>query len=74
MTKLKDQARQYSVRRWTPSAIECYQRGCVCSGCFYKEFFGDGANKCRMKTSVLELVRLLGAPPKIDQSAKAILN
>lgn len=51
-----------SVRRWTQTAIDCYKRGCVCSGCFYSNFFKDGPQRCQMKTTVLELVRSLGTP------------
>ena len=51
-----------NLKRWTPAAVQCYQRGCVCKGCFYDEFFT--ADKCKMKSSVLELVRKLGAPDK----------
>lgn len=49
-----------NLKRWTPAAVQCYQRGCVCKGCFYDEFFT--ADKCKMKSSVMELVRKLGAP------------
>ena len=51
-----------SSRRWTPTAIECYKRGCNCKGCFYKDFFMDKTQKCQMKTTVLELVRVFGRP------------
>lgn len=45
--------------RWTPLAIECYERGCVCENCFYKNILN---NNCQMKATVLELVRILGIP------------
>lgn len=51
--------RDASVRRWTVSAIDCYFRGCVCSGCPVYEILG---NRCRMKQSVLMLVRKFGKP------------
>lgn len=63
MIKFKIKAKKPSpikLKRWTPAAVQCYQRGCVCKGCFYEEFFT--ADKCRMKSSVMELVRQLGAP------------
>ena len=47
---------------WTTSAIQCYMRGCVCDGCFYSDFFNGSSQKCQMKASVLELVRVLGKP------------
>ena len=60
--KNRDLGRGISVRRWTNTAIECYKRGCVCSGCFYADFFNQTSQKCQMKASVLELVRVLGKP------------
>ena len=48
-------------RRWTIQAKKCYERGCVCTGCEVYEVLG---RNCRMKASVLELVRVLGKPPK----------
>lgn len=50
------------VRRWTVSAIACWKRGGVCSGCIYENFFAS-MRKCRMKFSVIELVKKLGPPP-----------
>ena len=54
--------RLLKVRRWTTTAIECYKRGCNCEGCFYTDFFNKSSQKCQMKASVLELVRVLGKP------------
>ena len=54
--------RAIAVKRWTPTALECYKRGCVCEGCFYSDFFSATAQKCQMKAAVLELVRTIGAP------------
>ena len=54
--------RAVAVRRWTPTALDCYKRGCNCGGCFYKEFFNGTTQKCQMKASVLELVRVIGTP------------
>lgn len=48
---------------WTPSAIDCYKLGCNCSKCnLYKIYFANGTTKCKMKETVIELVRKLGAP------------
>lgn len=58
----RDMGRAINARRWTNTALECYKRGCVCDGCFYSDFFNDTAQKCQMKASVLELVRVLGKP------------
>lgn len=51
--------------RWTPTAIQCFERGCVCDGCFYEKFFTSQNFNCRMKDSVLELVRERGIPKKV---------
>ena len=48
-------------RYWTPGAIECYQRGCVCEGCLTGQIMEQ---HCRMKSSVIQLLKTLG-PPKI---------
>jgi len=60
--KSRDFGRATAVRRWTQTAIECYKRGCNCEGCFYTDFFNNSSQKCQMKASVLELVRVLGKP------------
>ena len=53
------------TRRWTETAVECYQRGCVCRGCeIFEKYFSKSKNSCKMKTCVLELVRKHGAPQK----------
>ena len=69
--KSRDMGRAVTVRRWTTTAMECYKRGCNCEGCFYTDFFGKSSQKCQMKASVLELVRVLGKP---DIEMQQILN
>ena len=50
-------------KNWTPTAIECYKIGCACSKCnLNKLYFSDSIFKCKMKETVIELVRRLGAP------------
>ena len=55
-----------SIRRWTIDAVMCHDRGCICTGCIYQDFFSKDRNfptqKCNMKASVLELVRKFGKP------------
>jgi hypothetical protein len=58
----RDMGRSVAVRRWTTTALECYKRGCNCEGCFYRDFFSGSSQKCQMKASVLELVRVIGTP------------
>jgi hypothetical protein len=62
----RDLGRVASVRRWTKAAVDCYQRGCVCENCYYAEFFSGGPQRCQMKATVLELVRVLGLPPNTE--------
>ncbi len=48
---------------WTPTAIECYELGCRCSKCnLYKIYFSHSSFQCKMKETVIELVRKIGAP------------
>ena len=50
-------------KKWTTAAIECYQIGCMCSKCsLYKLFFVKRNIMCRMKETVIELVRRVGRP------------
>lgn len=49
--------------KWTDSAIDCYLIGCMCSKCYlYKVFFSKSTSICRMKETVIELVRQIGIP------------
>ena len=52
-------------KNWTPTAIDCYSIGCCCSKCnLYWIYFSKTNGKCRMKETVIELVRKLGVPEK----------
>jgi len=52
-------------KNWTPTALDCYHSGCTCSKCnLYKIYFYNSNIKCKMKDTVIELVRKLGAPQK----------
>ena len=55
------------MRRWTDSAIECYKRGCRCSGCTIKQIYPQ----CRMKNSVIQLVAKFGKP--IEKQEKDLI-
>ena len=72
MLRMRDFGRNASVRRWTNIAIDCYSRGCVCNGCFYHTFFKDSPQRCQMKSTVLELVRVLGTPPNAKHPAQIL--
>ena len=48
---------------WTPTAIDCYNIGCRCFRCnLYKIYFEKSVFKCKMKETVIELVRKFGVP------------
>lgn len=69
---MKSHFKQLKVRRWTVSAIECFKRGCICNGCYYDDFFKTSYHKCKMKGSVIELVRVFGIPD--DVKTKTIIE
>lgn len=74
MIRSRDLGRVASVRRWTKAAVDCYQRGCVCESCFYSEFFNDSPQRCQMKATVLELVRVLGIPQNVEPKESILEN
>ena len=64
-------------KRWTRSAVECYDRGCICfatpvhggvdahlKGVQPCPIFKNYRFRCQMKQSVLYLCRKLGKPPE----------
>lgn len=55
--KAKKLDRTYS--RWSVGAIECFNRHCICDGCFMQDFLNG---KCRMKQSVIKMVAYIGIP------------
>lgn len=61
-------------KSWTPTAVDCYNIGCQCSKCnLHKLYFKDRIGKCKMKETVIELVRKIGAPEEenfYDQSTR----
>ncbi len=51
------------AKNWTSAAIDCYRIGCTCSRCnLNKIYFLESSFQCKMKESVMELVRRIGAP------------
>lgn len=58
-----------NLKRWTIGAKECYQCGCNCKGCYYS--FLDS---CRMKCTVLGLVRVLGIPKELEKNTEEIIK
>lgn len=47
------------TKHWTPSAVACYERGCVCRGCPIYQIINE---QCRMKQAVLGLGEQYGKP------------
>ncbi len=41
------------LKRWSPSLIFCYERGCNCNGCLVKEMM---KTNCRAKYSVRAMI------------------
>ena len=53
-------------KNWTPTAIVCYLIGCSWTKCnLYKIYFSKNKFRCRMKETVIELVRRLGIPKEV---------
>lgn len=53
--------RDYISFYWSPTSIDCYERGCECRGCFYNSF-RSLHNRCKMEQTVVELLKLFGEP------------
>ena len=56
--------KEYTVVRWTQSAVDCYSRNCICKDCPTYELIGDS---CQMKNTVRLLVQKFGKPPEIPK-------
>lgn len=57
-----------NIMRWTKSAMDCYQRGCVCEGCFINEYFCKVSGwTCQMKAAVLASVAKFGIPAHLNR-------
>ncbi len=55
-----------TAKNWTQSAIDCYEIGCRCSVCnLHRLYFKNSFFKCRMKETVIELVRKNGIPKEV---------
>lgn len=55
---------EQQLTRWTESAIDCYERGCICKGCLMTRIL---ETRCLMKTTVIALVRKFGKPKKPEE-------
>ena len=55
------------ISRWNKTAVECYERGCMCGDCpIFLRYFKNKSYKCQMKKVVLEMVKTLGKPDTTD--------
>ncbi len=55
-----------TTKNWTPTAKECYKLGCNCSKCILYKIYFYKYHNCKMKETVIELVKRFGAPFKED--------
>ena len=60
-TKHNDLGQYIKITSWSDLTLMCYERGCRCRGCEMTKYFTPD-NVCQAKASVLESVRILGAP------------
>lgn len=56
---------------WTRTAEECYKRGCNCEDCPIQKIM---ETRCKMKESVLALVRMYGKPVNIRSNADVCIS
>lgn len=54
-----------TAKKWTEGSVYCYERGCNCQGCYIKDLIES--MPCKMKSSVMELVRKFGKPQEEKQ-------
>lgn len=52
-----------NLKHWSETAIDCYNIGAICSKCSLPN---DIKKQCEMKKHVLNLVKFLGAPKRIE--------
>lgn len=63
------------AKSWTEDVRNCYERGCVCKGCYMFEILGY---QCRMKLAVFKLVKEIGAPhskeKRLSEQQQAVID
>lgn len=62
-SKVNIAGKKAMLRRWTQSAIECYNIGCDCSKCQYSRIL---LTPCQMRNTVILLVKKFGKPKETD--------
>lgn len=64
-----------NANKWTNTAIDCYKIGCNCSKCLiYNIYFKNETFKCKMKDTVIELVRKNGIPNECEDKDEQFYN
>lgn len=58
--KYVDEASAWRTYRWNQQAVECYQRHCICDGCYIKKQYPN--INCKQKEHVLIIYRMYGKP------------
>ena len=67
--------RNTNMHTWTKSAVMCYERGGVCKGCYYENYFSKGSydtQTCKMKKTIIFLVKKIGLPK--NAKSKGVKN
>lgn len=54
---------------WTPPALYCYRRNCVCAGCFIHEHI---ETECSMKKVIPKIYAVQGEPKVLDTASQRI--
>jgi len=68
MGKHYAKAQIHGIRRWTRLSYGCFIRRCRCGGCdLIPEYLIE---QCRVKSSVIELVRMFGVPEEKDTESE----
>lgn len=49
------------ILKWTQQAIDCYNRKCICTGCFINE---NLETPCQLKAIIPKIFAKCGKPPK----------
>lgn len=47
---------------WTNIDKECYQRNCICEGCFYNQY----STKCKAKFALIDKIKTYGLDTKVE--------
>lgn len=57
---------------WSALAIECLNRQFKCNGCRFEQFFSEPRFQCKMKLSVLRIIKNIGYPDDYMPDTKLV--